>query len=147
MGYLPWYCEGTREGRPLRACLILRASFHSIAGGAKKDRIISQLRVIFTSVSTSQYLPHSLLRTLSGITGLLQDNMCFWLRRKAQMRHTFASTWKVLWTLMLEMFGRKYWTENGTTNSYLSVAPVSSCSSNTDQAHNTTAAFTLKTKE
>lgn len=36
--------------------------------------------------------------------------------------------------------------ENGIINSYLSVAQVSSCSGNTDQAHNTTAAFTLKTR-
>lgn len=85
MGYLPWYCEGTREGRPLRACLILLASFHSIARGAKKDRISSQLRVIFTSVSTLQYLPHSPLQTLSGITGLLQYNIWICLHREKQV--------------------------------------------------------------
>lgn len=66
VGYLPWYCEGTREGRPLRACLILLASFHSIAGGANKDRISSQLQVTSSAVITLQYLPQSLLQLTVG---------------------------------------------------------------------------------
>lgn len=35
-GALPWYWAGTREGRPLRACLILLPSFHSVAKGERE---------------------------------------------------------------------------------------------------------------
>lgn len=62
LGYLPWYCEGTREGRPLRACLILLASFHSIAGGAKQGKISPT-----TDFHISWFL--AIRATLSGITG------------------------------------------------------------------------------
>ena len=90
VGYLPWYCEGTREGRPLRACLILLASFHSIAGGANTDRISSQLRVIFSSVNTSQYLPQS------GIPGLSQANVWICQHRNNKEAGCVSLNWFIL---------------------------------------------------
>lgn len=41
MFFLPWYSEGTREGRPLRGCLIIPVSFHSKAAGAKQKKNLS----------------------------------------------------------------------------------------------------------
>lgn len=127
--YQPWYCEGTREGRPLRACLILRASFHSIAREAKEIIRLTDWLVLYIAFKLQVCTKIMNTEKLKRMAKLNYDMFWFFL----------AASYK--WS------EQSYHTEISIIISYPSAAQVSSCSSNTDQAHNATVSFALKTRK